>query len=98
MSNQYCVNCGDRFAGTGDLCPDCLPTTRHKTKPLPESTVHNPQSTVLAQDAHCPHCGQSIGWHNVGRYTCRPAPNQVEVAYYCPVCRTLLEFACWTDE
>jgi len=77
---RACVNCGDPFAGAGDLCSECTPD--------------EPRSPRLA-GAACPHCHCAISWETIRRYRRSVAKGAIEVLYYCPGCRGVLEAACW---
>ncbi len=99
MHALYCVNCGDAFTGRGDLCPDCTPVTERETEPLPPALLsgRTPLPPPASGHPRCPHCAMRINWDTVQRYEQRPTEGQVEVAYYCPHCRSVLEFASWIE-
>ncbi|MBI2930425.1 MAG: hypothetical protein HYY16_02135 [Planctomycetes bacterium] len=99
MTDRYCVNCGDPYQGKGDLCPDCTPITQSETEPLPpakQAGNHAPPSPRLVHP-RCPHCSDDLAWEDICRYSRRPTPGQIEVLYYCPSCRSALEFAAWIE-
>jgi len=99
MAVRHCVNCGDPFEGRGDLCGDCTPTTERETAPLPPAlrSGREPLPPPMSRSARCAHCTAEVTWDNVRRYERRPIPGHVEVVYYCPVCRSVLEFAAWVE-
>ncbi len=76
---RACVNCGDPFPGPGDLCVDCTPV----------STPGRPDLGL------CPHCAAPLPWEKVNRMSRSHADGTMEVLYYCPACRAILEAACW---
>src|SRR5688572_15888396 len=78
---RACVNCGDPVTGSGDLCADCTPS----------------QPTAPPGSAACPHCEVPNPWERMRRYRRTHENGQVEVLYYCPNCRGVLEAACWME-
>ena len=83
--HRACVNCGDPFQGPGDLCSDCQPAPP-KTPVLPPGM------------AACPYCELASPWERIRRYRRNHEDGQVEVLYYCPSCRGVLEAACWMEK
>ena len=48
-------------------------------------------------DSKCPYCEESTPWEKVRRYRRNHDNGRVEVLYYCPACRGVLEAACWME-
>ena len=78
---RACVNCGDSFPGPGELCPDCTPPSRG-----------GPHDIGV-----CPHCAAPVPWEKIKRLARSQPDGHVEVLYYCPACRGILEAACWVQ-
>lgn len=99
MAVQYCVNCGDGYAGKGDLCPDCIPITQRETEPLPPAQTVGIKPLPRSRDPRprCPYCAETITWDSVQRLERRFGVGCVEVIYYCPHCRCALEFGGWIE-
>lgn len=79
--DRACVNCGDPVRGSGDLCADCTPAP-------PPAT---PGTAV------CPHCETASPWERIRRFRRTHGDGSVEVLYYCPACRGVIEAACWME-
>ncbi len=90
LERKDCVNCGDPFRGTGELCPDCVPEDLDSEVP--------PATRPPYPLAMCRFCRSELSWENVGRHTRRLEEGQVECVYTCPSCRCALEFSSWTQE
>lgn len=99
MPIRYCVNCGDAHSGRGDLCPDCVPLGDRPTEALPPAMRSGKSALppALSRSARCPHCTAELTWHNLRRSERQPVPGHREVVYFCPVCRSVLEFCAWVD-
>jgi len=52
---------------------------------------------ALRADSKCPYCEESTPWEKVRRYRRTHDNGRVEVLYYCPACRGVLEAACWME-
>lgn len=99
MATSFCVNCGDAFGGKGDLCADCVPIGDRETEPLPPARLSGraPLPPPTSKDPRCPHCCTTLDWDCIQRYERRIEGAEVEVCYYCPACRAILEFAAFVD-
>lgn len=78
-----CVNCGDFFTGTGELCPDCRPAADSRRDRSAGGPV-------------CPYCRANVDWADLKRME-RRLGDILEVIYYCPACRAFLESASWME-
>jgi len=47
--------------------------------------------------AVCPYCNNAAPWEQMRRYRQAHENGRVEVLYYCPSCRGVLEAACWME-
>jgi len=45
----------------------------------------------------CPYCEEPTPWEKVRRYRRNHDNGRVEVLYYCPACRGVLEAASWME-
>jgi len=79
---RACVNCGDPVKGAGDLCADCTPAD---------------PAAASSDAATCPFCSAPAPWEKMRRYSRTHPEGRVEVIYYCPTCRGVLEAACWME-
>lgn len=79
--HRACVNCGDPVHGPGDLCADCLPAPPALDPGTPA----------------CPYCKAPNPWEKMRRYRRNHPDGRVEVLYYCPSCRAVLEAASWME-
>ncbi len=80
--DRACVNCGDPVSAPGVLCADCMPGV---PDPAP------------ADAAICPFCRNGAPWEKLRRYRRTHENGRVEVLYFCPSCRGVLEAACWME-
>ncbi|HKS16771.1 MAG TPA: hypothetical protein VJU16_05625 [Planctomycetota bacterium] len=80
--HRACVNCGDPVTGDGDVCADCTPAL--PAHPGTEAAV-------------CPYCEKANPWERMRRYRRTHENGRVEVLYYCPECRGVLEAASWME-
>jgi NMD protein affecting ribosome stability and mRNA decay len=56
-----------------------------------------PSMTAPAGVAVCPYCNNAAPWEQMRRYRQAHENGRVEVLYYCPSCRGVLEAACWME-
>jgi NMD protein affecting ribosome stability and mRNA decay len=80
--NRACVNCGDPIHGAGDLCEDCMPA----------NPGHPPIGASI-----CPYCESDSPWEKMRRHRRDHENGRVEVLYYCPTCRAVIEAASWME-
>lgn len=90
-STKDCFNCGDPFAGEGDLCPDCVPD-RSATAPLPPDRHRCLRCgrVIPIDHPYCAPCrgsGESPGTRVVNRLS-----HALSRAPICPYCRRELDW------
>ena len=54
-------------------------------------------SSVPTGDAVCPYCETASPWEKMRRYRRDHENGRVEVLYYCPTCRAVVEAASWME-
>jgi hypothetical protein len=76
------------------MCVNCGDPVRGSGDLCPDCVPADPATLDAAA---CPFCQTATPWEKVRRYRRNHESGRVEVLYYCPACRGVLEAACWME-
>ncbi len=88
-----CLACSDPIPVAVDYCATCLAGREARG-----IQVRGRIEAAHATSGICAHCRRDVAWENVRRMDRRNSENVVEVIYFCPHCRSVLELANYIEE